>query len=145
MTATAQHAICQAVAALLAASPSLGAGAVKVQRRRPMAQAVASQVFVYYDESQPTMQTSGSVVWKTRVRIECVARDAAGVSADAASDALVQAAYARVMATYPALGGLATAIAPVGMASTGDEADTTLSAGQLLFDITHRCALASIA
>jgi hypothetical protein len=142
---TAQFALCQAVAALLAELPALGSGAVRVARRRPMPQAVASQVFVFYDESQPTaMRTNESIVWKTRVRIECVARDVAGIAADDAADALVQSSYERVMAT-PLLGGLATATEPVGIANTFDEADTALAAGQLLFDITHRCARTSIA
>ena len=63
---------------------------------------------------------------------------------DDAADALVQASYARVMAT-PLLGGLATKTDPVGIANTFDEADTALAAGQLLFDIEHRCARTSIA
>lgn len=142
---TAQFAVCQAVAALLADLPALGSGAVRVARRRPMPQAVDSQVFVFYDESQPTaMRTNESIVWRTRVRIECVARDVPGIAADDAADALVQASYARVMAT-PLLGGLATKTDPVGIANTGDEADTALAAGQLLFDIDHRCARNSIA
>ena len=110
-----------------------------------MPQAVNSQVFVFYDESQPTaLRTNESIVWRTRVRIECVARDVPGIAADDAADALVQASYARVMAA-PLLGGLATKTEPVGIANTGDEADTALAAGQLLFDIDHRCARNSIA
>ena len=144
MNNTAQYAICQAVAALLADQPALGDGGVRVQRRRPMPQAVVTQVFVFYDESQPVQKSTSSIVWKTRVRIECVARDAAGASADQAADDLLQAAYARILADR-LLGGLATNVEPVGLAISGDEADTALCAGQLLVDITHRCSFASIA
>lgn len=144
MTNTAQYAVCQAVAALLQSLPQVGAGAVRVQRRRPMPQAVVTQVFVFYDESQPTIKTSSSIVWKTRVRIEHVARDAAGTSADTAADAMMQESYARILADIT-LGGLATNIEPVGMAITGDEADTALCAGQLLVDVTHRSSRDSIA
>ena len=144
MINTAQYAICQAVADLLSSLPRVGAGAVKVQRRRPMPQAVVTQVFVYYDESKPTLKTTSSTVWETRVRIEHVARDAAGVSADTAADALLQESYARIMED-PTLGGKATKSEPIGIAVTGDEADTALCAGQLLVDITHRCARNSIA
>lgn len=141
---TAQYAICQAVAALLADLPMVGAGDVRVQRRRPMPQAVVTQVFVYYDESTPTLKTNDSIVWKTRVRIEHVARDAPGAPADAAADALLQESYARLLADRR-LGGLATDVDPVGIAVTTDEADTALCAGQLLVDIAHRCARTSIA
>lgn len=144
MNNTAQHAICQAVAAMLASLPMVGSGDVRVQRRRPMPQAVVAQVFVFYDESTPTLKTSDSIVWKTRVRIEHVARDAAGTPADAAADAMLQESYSRILADRK-LGGLATDVEPVGIAVTGDEADTALCAGQLLVDITHRCARASIA
>lgn len=144
MNNTVQHAICQAVAALLADLPALGQGAVRVQRRRPMPQAVTTQVFVFYDESRPTVKSNESIVWKTRIRIECVARDSAGATADQAADDLLQSAYARIVADLR-LGGLATDVDPVGIAVTGDEADTALCAGQLLVDITHRCARASLA
>lgn len=145
MNNTVQYAVCQAIAGLLADLPDVAAGSVRVQRRRPMPQAVATQVFVFYDESAPTqLRTNESIIWRTRIRIECVARDAAGVTADQASDDMVQECYARVMAA-PLLGGLATSTEPVGMASTGDDADTALSAGQVLFDVTHRCARTSIA
>ena len=144
MINTAQYAICQAVADLLSSLPRVGAGAVKVQRRRPMPQAVLTQVFVYYDESTPTLKTNDSIVWKTRVRVEHVARDAAGAPADQAADAMLQESYARLLADRK-LGGLSTEIDPVGIAVTGDEADTALCAGQLLVDITHRCARTSIA
>lgn len=144
MNNTAQHAICQAVAALLADLPALGQGAVRVQRRRPMPQAVITQAFVFYDESLSTLKSNDSIVWKTRIRIECVARDSAGAPADQAADDLLQSAYARILADRR-LGGLATDVDPVGIAVTGDEADTALCAGQLLIDITHCCARTSIA
>lgn len=143
MTATAHMAVRDAlIGALLAATPLAG-GRVVGNRRRPMAGEHASQIYVYLEESQAAQDVLGTTDWRTRIRVECVARSASGTSADDAADALGHDVYARVMADRT-LGGKAIDTTPQAMAWTEDEADTQLSACQLLFSVWHSTPDASI-
>jgi hypothetical protein len=130
-------AVRDAIIAALLASPALAGGRVVGNRRRPMAAQDPSQIYVYLEESIASRETIGTIDWRTRIRIECVARTVSGTSAEDASDALAVAAYARIMAS-PALGGAALDTEAQAIAWTEDEADTTLSACQQLFTVWHQ-------
>lgn len=144
MSHSAQQAVRDAIVAALLAAPALAGGRVVANRRRPMAQAVASQVFVYLADSEASRETLGQIDWHTRVRIECLARDSAGLSAEDAADALAVSAYARIMADTT-LGGTAIDADPKAIAWTEDEADTTLSACQQIVSVWHSTPDTSIA
>lgn len=136
----------RAIVAALKAVPVLADGKVVAHRRRPMAQQTERQVFVYLEESlaQRGEIRGAPFDWRTRVRVECVARDVPGAMAEDVADALMAQAYARVMQDTT-LGGLALDVIPEGAAWTGDEADTTLSAAQLIFTVLHVTAEGVIA
>lgn len=143
MTATAHMAACDAfVSALLAATPLAG-GRVEGNRRHPMAAEHASQIFVFLDETAATHEVIGTTDWNTRIRVECVARSASGVTAARAADALAQDVHARVMADR-SLGGKAIDTTALAMAWTQDELDTQLGVCQLLFNVWHATPDASI-
>lgn len=146
MAATAHMAVRDAlISALLVATPLAG-GRVVGNRRRPMAQEHASQIYVYLEESAATREVLGTTDWRTRIRVECVARSTTGVgavSADDAADALGQDVFARVMAD-PTLGGKAIDTTPQALGWTEDEQDTQLGACQLLFSVWHSTPDASI-
>lgn len=144
MSGSKHIAVRDAVAAALLASPALAGGRVVTNRRRPMAQASASQIFVYLEDSEASREVLGQIDWQTRIRVKCLARDVAGTSADDAADALAVGVHARLMAD-PTLAGAAIDIDPKAMAWTEDEADTSLSACQQIFAVLHTTPDASIA
>lgn len=137
MTNTAHMAARDAIIAACLASPALADGRVVGNRRRPMAQESASQVFVYLEDSVASREVIGLVDWRTRIRIECLARATSAASADDAADALAASVYARVMAD-PTLGGKAIDTEAQAMAWTEDEVDPALSACQQIFSVWHR-------
>jgi hypothetical protein len=143
MAATAHMAVRDALISALLAATALAGGRVVGNRRRPMAAEHASQIYVYLEESIASHEIIGTTDWRTRIRVECVARTASGVSADDAADALAQDVYARVLADTT-LGGKAIDTIAQAMAWTEDEQDTQLSACQLLFSVWHATPDASI-
>lgn len=134
-----------AIAALFAAETPIAAKITK-GRRIPMADQDSEQVFVYLDTSVPTRADLGGQPddWATRVRVEIPARGKAGVPAEDRADALLVAAHGRVMAE-PSLGGLCLDCYPVGIAWSGDEAETTVAVAQIVFEAKHRVSATSIA
>lgn len=143
---TAHMAIRDAVAALLAASPVLADGGIKTGRRRPMPAATVKQIFVDLDESPALPATMGQFVeWSTRIRVECLARSAAGIDADDAADDLLASTYGRLMAT-PQLAGKALDTQPAGLAwRIEEEAEAGIAACTALFTVRHRTPRASVA
>lgn len=139
-------ALCRALRDTLLAAPVLADGNVVANRRRPMPATVARQIFVYLEDSQPTRgQIAGAPFdWRTRIRVECLARDDGPIDADTAADALAVQVYARVMADTT-LANLALDVEPQAIACTGDEADTALAATQIMFTVWHVSAGNSIA
>ena len=138
MTNTAHMAVRDAIVAALLAAPALAGGKVVANRRRPMAADVSSQIFVYLEDSLASHEIIGFTDWRTRIRIENLARSTALASADDAADALAFDSHARIMAD-PGLGGRAITTEAAAMAWTEDEADPTLSAAQQIFTVWHRC------
>ena len=143
MAATAHMAVRDALIAALLAATALAGGRVVGNRRRPMSSEHASQIYVYLEESVASRDVIGTTDWRTRIRVECVARTASSVSADDAADALAQDVYARVLADTT-LGGKAIDTTAQAMAWTEDEQDTQLSACQLLFSVWHAAPDTSI-
>lgn len=138
MSQSAHMGIRAAIVARLLESPALADGRVVANRRRPMAQAVDAQVFVYLEDAVATRgEIRGAPInWRTRIRVECVARDVAGVNADDAADALQTRVAARLLVA-PGLGGLALDTELQAMAWTEDEADNSLSACQAIYSVWH--------
>lgn len=143
---SAQMALCHAMRTVFLATPPLADGNVVANRRRPMAAAVDRQIFVYLQDSLPARGAirGAPVDWRTTIRVECLARDSGPVDADVAADAMAVEVYARVLAD-PSLGGLAFDLEPSAMGCTGDEADTSLSATQFLFTVSHTTSENTIA
>lgn len=139
-------ALCHAMRDLFLASPTLADGNVVANRRRPMPAAVGRQIFVYLQDSVASRGAinGAPLDWRTTIRVECLARDAGPVDADAAADAMAVEVFARLLAD-PSLGGRAYDVEPTAMGTTGDEADSTLSATQFLFTVLHTTADNTIA
>lgn len=143
MSNTRHMALCTHVASLLTAAPALAGGRVSVQRRRPMAQAISSQIYIFLEEAPSEARAMGSSAeWTTRLRVECLARDTATQSAELASDAMAADVYARVMAD-PTLAGQAIDTA-CHVAWTNDDNETTVAATQVLAMVRHRTPRNSI-
>jgi hypothetical protein len=143
VTQTAHQAIRDAIVTLLQASPALAGGRVVANRRRPMAAQDASQVYVYLETSDATQNLVNKIDWRTRIRIECVARSVTGTSAEDAADALASAAYARIAAD-PTLGGKAVEIEVQALGWFEDEADTALAACQQVLSVWHQTETTSL-
>jgi hypothetical protein len=143
MSNTQHSAMRDAVVAALLAAPALASGRIEARRRRPVAAEVASQINVYLEDSTPTDGPIGTTYWATRVRVECVARAATGLDSETVADALAVQVHARLL-TDPSLGGLAIDTVVTSMAWTDDELETSLSACQQLFQVTHATPTASI-
>jgi hypothetical protein len=141
---SAHMAVRDALIAALQAAPALAGGRIVGNRRRPMAAEHAAQIYVYLEESTGTRDTIGTTDWHTRIRVECLARSNAGVSAEDAADALGVAAFARVMAD-PSLSGAAIDTTAHAIAWVEDEAETQLSACQQIFSVWHATADNTIA
>lgn len=136
MTKTCHMAVRDAIIAALQQAPALAGGRIVGNRRRPMAEQHPSQIYVYLEESEPSVSTIGTTDWRTRIRIECAARSAAGMPSEDACDALAVSVFGRVMADQ-SLGGAAIDTTTQGIAWAEDEFETTLSVCHQLFTVWH--------
>jgi hypothetical protein len=132
-------AIRDAFVAKLQQAPAISGGRIVGNRRRPMAAQDASQVFVYLEES---IAAQGAILgapidWQTRLRIECVARETSGATAEELADSLAQEVFARIQSDIN-LAGLTQDIEPTALAWMEDEGDTSVMSAQLLFNAVHR-------
>lgn len=151
MSGTAHTVVYDAVVAALQAAPALADGHVKTTRdtNRRMPEGVTRQLRVFLDQTRPIVENIGGnapLYWQTRLRVECLARDTLGVTPASAFDTateLAAAVQARLLADS-ALAALIVDISPGPMAWAEDEADTQLTACQVLFDVQHRSAYATL-
>lgn len=143
MSNSAHMAVRNAVVAALLAAPALAGGRVVGNRRRPMAQEHPSQIFVYLEDAVASRTVLGLVDWRTRIRVECLARATSTTPADDAADALAASAYARLMADTT-LAGAAIDLDPQAIAWTEDETDPALSACQQIYTVWHQCLDATL-
>ena len=148
---TTQHLqVYDAIVTALQAAPAVAGGRIKTMRttNRPMAEDVPSQVRVFIDQTQPRPLIGGGapVDWSTRIRVECLARDVLGASPVAAFDAasLLAATVQQRVLEDAALKALVAEVLPGPMQWAEDEADTSLTACQCLFTLTHRTPFSSL-
>lgn len=123
-----------AVVATLQASPAVSATVERV-RLRPLKSSVSSAIAVRpvrADVLDPRLLGGGAYAWETQIAVECYARAAAGTSPDAAVDALLAAAYARLMADQT-LGGAVRSLIPIGVAYDFDVDDQASACAVIQF------------
>lgn len=105
MSTTAFAQVIEAVRAALAASPALAGGRVFVNRLRPLAASDATAIVVRLDGTRGRESVLGARDWTTLIAVECYGRTVGTTTAEASADALVAAAWQRLMALQaPALG-----------------------------------------
>lgn len=146
MSNSAHMAVRDAIVTALLAAPALAGGRVVGNRHRPMAAQHVNQILVYLETSEADFgpgKTIGTTDWHTRIRVECLSRATASISADDGADALAVDVLNRVMAD-PSLGGKAIDTTPQALGWSEDESDTPLAAAQLLFSVWHSTPDASI-
>lgn len=137
MSFTIQKQLRDLVAARLLADTPVAGGNVVTHSRRPMAAQFAEQVFVFLTDSPASAQAMGkSTEWATRIRMECVARDVAGLKAEDAADQLAAEVYRRMMQDTR-FGGLALDSA-CHMSWVDEDMETGVAACQVLIIIRHR-------
>lgn len=134
---TAHQVISAHIRDLLLQDPALADGRVSLQRRRPMPQAVDSQIFVYLEDST-SAHVATSTEWETRVAVDCVARDTATppLTAEVRADELAFEVHQRVMQSK-SLDGRALNVM-CHLQWTEDEAETTVAAAKVLCIVRHR-------
>lgn len=146
MSNSAHMAARDAIIAALLVNPALAGGRVVGNRRRPMAEQHASQIYVYLENSDAEFGSDkviGTTDWRTRIRVECLSRATSSVSADDGADALAVDVMSRIMADT-SLSGKAIDTTPQAIFWAEDEADTPVAACQLLFSVWHATPDASI-
>ena len=137
MSATVQKQLRDLVAARLLAGTPVASGQVVTHSRRPMAAQFSEQVFVSLTDSPSNAQSMGkSTEWATRIRIDCVARDVAGLTGEDAADQLAAEVYRRLMADTR-FGGLALDSA-CHLSWVDEDMETSVAACQVLLIVRHR-------
>lgn len=141
MSTIAQSAIVAKVVELLEAAPSLSGVTVYRNRLRAMPEGMNSCIVVRKTASDPDGAPflGHPTGWFTQVRVECLARGAAGQAPDEAGDELLRLAHA-VMAANPTLGGLAEGVDPPRLGWDEDDLDTTIGASIAQYTVRHRTA-----
>lgn len=123
-----------AFVAALQAAPAVSADVERV-RLRPWRAGVSSAIVVRpvrADVQDPQLMAGGAYAWATLVAVECYARAATGTSPDAAVDALLASAYARLMADQT-LGGAVRSIEPNGITFDFDVDEQSTACAVLVF------------
>lgn len=146
---TAHLAIVQAVVDALLVAPAVAGGRVWANRMRPIGAGSSSGVVVRLESSRAAVQqlTGAPTDWQTDIRIECIARGAAGAADPAdAVDTLLQSVWARIAPLYPpSLGVLNLRLDPViGWQFDGD-GDTLLAAAEIGLQVMHRTESSTLA
>lgn len=129
-----------AVTAMVAALQSAPAVCVDVARgrRRAVSQDVDLAIVVRPVQTEATQSDYSGipVAWRTSVAVECYARSGASTPPDIAVDALVQAAYTRLLLD-PTLGGIVPGIEPQGIGYDFDADGQQSTCATIVFHITH--------
>lgn len=109
-------------------------------RLRPVAQASAQAIVVRpagADVLEQALSPGYPVSWVVTLAVECYQRAAPGVAPDVAVDALLEAAYARLMAD-PTLGGVLLALQPQSVALDFDVDAEQTACATLVFNARLR-------
>lgn len=128
-----------AMAALLQAAPAIAAQVDRVYLR-PIPKGHASAVVVrpsQSDVSEASMVSGYPISWLSVIAVECYTRAATGVAPDVAVDALLEAAYARLMAD-PTLGDAVIGLQPKGIRYEFDSDGERTACATLFFHVRHR-------
>lgn len=134
MSTSAHIAARNAIVALLQAAPALAGGHIAGKQQRPMDAEIASQIWVYLQDSPAKSEVIGQTEWRTTICVHCVARDQSGTSAETSADQLCVAAHERIMAD-PTLSGVAIDTVPLGWSWPDDEIDPSVTSCRLLFSV----------
>lgn len=135
--ASAQLSLLQAVEAALLASPAIAGGNIS-EDDVPMQPGTDAAIRVRLGRSRGRQLPldDSTTEWSTQIALECRQRASVGQSPYTAVDALLQAAYTRVVdqATAPNLGSWA---AEPSIEWDIDEADTSIGVATLVLTATH--------
>ena len=140
MTTSAHIALRDIVVARLKADPPLAGGRVESRRKRqPMPQNVAEEIRVWLHTSDgKRSDMSGTrYEWDTVIAVHCLARDSAGIDAEARVDAMAQAVTSRILNSVR-LGGLALDVSLGRITWEGEEMESSTADTILAFSIRHR-------
>lgn len=140
MTSIINTAVTAMVASLQSGTPV--APLVARVRLRPVAQANATSVVVRPLQSQVTeaaLAPGYPVSWTSAIAVECYARSGTATAPDVAVDALLEAAYARLMAD-PGLGGAVLALQPQEVSYDFDADGDQTTCATIVFNVRHRTA-----
>lgn len=140
MTSIVNTAVTAMVASLQSDTPV--APLVARVRLRPVAQANALAVVVRPLNSQVTeaaLAPGYPVSWTSAIAVECYARSGTTTAPDVAVDALLEAAYSRLMAD-PTLGGAVLALQPQDVSYDFDADGEQTTCATLVFNARHKTA-----
>ena len=137
--ATAFKTVQDAIVAALLQAPQITGARVYAGRARPMPEEHAADISISLESmtGQPFMLVAGPVLWEVVYGIEIRARGTATVDAVAAVDPLLEAVYARLLATATPAGVEGWAITPRIRVDV-DEAATPIASLQLALNVRLR-------
>lgn len=125
-----------AICAALQASPAVAPQVARV-RMRPLAANTTAAVVVRPQSAEVTARTMGGPkTWVCRIAVECYAKTTTATAPDAAVDALLQAAYARLMADATLAGAVAR-IEPEAIAYDFDVDGESTACASIVFSVTQ--------
>lgn len=133
-----------AVVAALQAAPAVAPQVARV-RLRPLAASTTTAVVVRPIEAEAAEQllTGMPIQWQCAIAVECYAKTTTATAPDAAVDALLAAAYARLMAD-PTLGGAVSHMQPVGVSYEFDVDGEQTALATLTLQVRQTAANPSI-
>ncbi len=125
-----------AIVAALAQAPAVAPQVARV-RLRPLAANTTTAVVVRPQSAEVATRTMGGPLqWVCRIAVECYAKTTTQTAPDVAVDALIQAAYARLMADAT-LAGAVKRIEPEGIAYDFDVDGEQTACATLVFNVTQ--------
>ena len=128
-----------AIVAALAQAPAVAPQVARV-RLRPLAANTTTAVVVRPQSAEVATRTMGGPLqWVCRIAVECYAKTTTQTAPDVAVDALIQAAYARLMADTT-LGSAVIALQPGSIGYDFDADGEQTTCATLVFSALHRSA-----
>lgn len=125
-----------AIVAALQASPAVAPQVARV-RMRPLSANTTTAVVVRPASAVVAARTlGGPLQWVCRIAVECYAKTTTATAPDAAVDALLQAAYARLMADAT-LAGAVKRIEPEAIAYDFDADGESTARATIVFSVTQ--------
>lgn len=126
----------QAIVAALQAAPAVAPQVARV-RLRPLGAATTTAVVVRPQSAEVVARTmAGPKSWTCRIAVECYAKTTTATAPDAAVDALLASAYARLMADATLAGSVAR-IEPEAIAYDFDVDGESTACATIVFSVTQ--------